>query len=128
MLKRDLWHCKTLTKRTGQYSVHDDYEVREPHEDYNLIGSTMGAQTFADTVDVLHMPALDIDHTCWVKPSQTPGHYHLFIDVPMTWENYAKLISVMGEVGILEQGYVDACMQEGASFVASKPWVKKAVA
>lgn len=59
-------------------------------------------------VDGLHRPALDIDIPMTVLPSSTPGHGHLFFDVPMIWEHYEQLLDVLAIVGILESGYVGA--------------------
>jgi hypothetical protein len=42
----------------------------------------------------------------------------------MTWENYERLLTVMKEVGILEEGYVGAAIRRKASYVRPE-WVKK---
>ena len=84
----------------------------------NLIGSDTGVSDF-------HMPVLDVDRIpVRVVPSSTPGNSHLYIDLPMHWSQYARLIEVMGKVGILEPGYVAACLAEQGTFVR-KPGVPK---
>lgn len=82
------------------------------------VGSSEAAPT--------HKPVLDIDLPVTLIPSSTPGHFHLFIDKAMTWENYAKLMDVLAEVGILESGYVNASKDRGFTAVRV-PWVKKDV-
>ena len=72
----------------------------------------------------LHIPILDLDMDAMLLRSSTYGHYHLYIDKPMTWENYCKLLDVMAEVGILEQGYVDVSKKRGMTQVRT-PWTKK---
>jgi len=71
-----------------------------------------------------HKPVLDIDMPVKIFPSSTEGHFHLFIDKEMSWEDYCKLMNVMAEVGILEQGYVNASIARGCSAVRL-PWIKK---
>lgn len=71
-----------------------------------------------------HRPILDIDFPVHVYPSTTEGHNHLYLDRKMSWEDYAKLLTVMGEVGILEPGYVSASLARKHTAVRL-PWVKK---
>ena len=62
----------------------------------------------------------------WAKESTTPGHWHLIIDKEMTWNDYKKLLTVLGEVGILEAGFVKASKARRASWIRV-PWVKKEI-
>lgn len=71
-----------------------------------------------------HKPVLDIDMPVKVIPSSTEGHFHLYIDKEMPWEDYVKLMNVMAEVGILEPGYVRASTTRKYS-ACRLPWVKK---
>ena len=71
-----------------------------------------------------HRVVLDIDHPAILLDSTTPGHHHLYIDFEMTWSKYERLLDVMADVGLLEQGYVDACKERGFSAVRL-PWIKK---
>jgi hypothetical protein len=72
----------------------------------------------------LHAPTLDIDLPCMLVESSTPGHYHLYIDKAMPWEDYARLLNVLADVGIIERGYADASLRRGASFLR-RPGVTK---
>jgi hypothetical protein len=71
-----------------------------------------------------HKPVLDIDVPAMLVPSSTPGHHHLYIDAPMSWPDYVKLMKVLGEVGILQKGYVHASIQREGSWVRA-PWIRK---
>jgi hypothetical protein len=71
-----------------------------------------------------HTLALDVDHPVTVVPSTTEGHFHLYIDVPMPWDDYCRLMIAMSDAGIVEPGYVDASIDRGASFLRL-PGVKK---
>lgn len=72
----------------------------------------------------MHRPVLDLDVPAKLIPSTTEGHHHLLIDVPMSWEQYQKLMTVLAEVGIVEPGYTQASVARGYSAVRL-PWVKK---
>lgn len=78
----------------------------------------------SDRDDGLHIPMLDLDMPAMLLKSSTYGHYHLYIDKPMTWENYEKLLDVLGEVGILEPGYVAVSKRRKRTQLRT-PWTKK---
>lgn len=71
-----------------------------------------------------HVVALDIDAPVEVYPSSTPGHFHLYINKPMPWDDYLQLLSLMAKVGLLEPGFVLASIVRGFSALRL-PWVKK---
>lgn len=71
---------------------------------------------FDDGMDV-HKVVIDLDHDAKLIPSSTPGHHHLFIDRPMRWDQYVRLLCVLAEVGIVEPGYVSACIKRGHTSV-----------
>lgn len=71
-----------------------------------------------------HRPLLDLDFPAALVPSSTPGHHHLYIDKPMSWDDYVKLLDVLAEVGLLEPGFVSASKQRRATFLRL-PWVCK---
>lgn len=72
----------------------------------------------------IHRPILDIDFGAALIPSSTEGHFHLYLDKPMTWKNYKRLLNVMAEVGVIEPGYAQASIERGYSSTRL-PWVKK---
>ncbi len=77
-----------------------------------------------DQVAGLHTVAIDVDHKVVALHSTTPGHYHLYIDVPMTWEKYERLLEAMVDCGIVEEGYLEASRIRRATFLRL-PWVGK---
>ena len=94
-------------------------ETRRPEPDVtdcDIVSSLMP--------DGMHAPCIDIDVPVTVAPSSTPGHGHLYIDVPMTWADYERLLTVMAEVGIVEEGYLRASLTRKATHLRL-PWVKK---
>lgn len=94
----------------------DDRIPVESYDEANLVSS--------ETIHGDHMPVLDLDVRAFLVPSSTPGNSHLYINHNMLWEDYVKLITVMAEVGILEEGYVKASIARGATFVR-RPGVYK---
>ena len=74
--------------------------------------------------DNIHRPILDIDFPVDVIPSSTVGHYHLYIDKKLTWEQYKKLLFVLAEVGIIEEVYLNASIDREFTSVRL-PWVNK---
>lgn len=94
-----------------------------------LVGSeTLGANLVSSALDYgdtkYHAPVLDIDFPCSVVPSSTPGHHHLFIDAPMPWAVYERLLRALEQAGILEHGFVQGSIARGQSSVRV-PWVRK---
>lgn len=71
-----------------------------------------------------HKVVLDVDMPVHIEPSSTEGHFHLFIDKELTWDEYSRLLWVMADVGLLEEGYVSA--SDARRYTAVRlPWVKK---
>lgn len=66
----------------------------------------------------MHAPTLDIDAMdVHAIPSTTKGNYHLYIDKPMTWEQYRELLIVLMDCGILSEGFVGLSLARKASFL-----------
>ena len=74
----------------------------------------------------LHKLVLDLDHDAKLVPSSTPGHHHLFVDKAMRWDQLVRLLCVLSEVGLVEPGYVSACIDQGRTSVRL-PHVKRDV-
>jgi hypothetical protein len=71
-----------------------------------------------------HTIMLDIDVPATLVPSTTPGHSHLYIDVPVEWDKYQALLDALVVAGVLEPGYVSAAKGRGCTALRL-PWVKK---
>lgn len=72
----------------------------------------------------IHRPVIDIDLPMAIIPSTTPGHGHLYIDKPMSWYKYERLLYALESAGIIEEGYLGASLARGYTSVRL-PWVKK---
>lgn len=81
-------------------------------------------ETYGGGDPEFHKPVLDIDHRCLLLDSSTPGHHHLIIDVEIEWEKYEKLLTVLAECGIIQEGYAGASIERHGSYIRV-PWVKE---
>jgi hypothetical protein len=73
-----------------------------------------------------HAVLLDIDYPAHLVESSTPGHFHLYLDVPAGVEHgaYMNLLGVLRDCGIIEKGYADVSIARGHSDLRL-PWVTK---
>lgn len=85
-------------------------------EDANLVGSLCE--------DGTHRPVIDIDLPARLVPSSTEGHFHLYIDVPMTLEVYLAMLDAMVAAGVVDAAYVQHVRERGMSLCRPE-WVKK---
>lgn len=90
-----------------------------PEDEATLVSSKMFGVD-----DNYHMPVLDIDYKATLVESSTPGHYHLYLNHWVKWEDYKKLLKAMERCGLLQPGFVNNSIKRGASF-ARLPGVKK---
>lgn len=76
--------------------------------------------------DKRHAIVLDIDHDSWLVKSSTPGHYHLYIDVPegIHQREWERVMQALAAAGVIEDGYMRASLERGHSDVRL-PWIKK---
>lgn len=85
--------------------------------DANLVSSALEGSD-------MHKPCLDIDIPCLQIMSSTEGHSHLYFDKELSWEQYAKLLGVLGEVGIADPKWVQHSLDKHQSTLRP-PGVKK---
>lgn len=73
-----------------------------------------------------HAILLDIDYPAYLLESSTPGHYHLYLDVPggVKHEDYMELLALLGRIGAIEKGYAEVSIKRGHSDLRL-PWVRK---
>lgn len=88
----------------------------------NLITSELFDDHLDDFDKPFHALTLDIDHPTLLIQSRTSDHYHLYIDHPMPWLDYVDVLTVLGRVGVLEQGYVDASINQGRTALRKARW------
>lgn len=72
----------------------------------------------------LHTLMIDLDVPATLVPSSTPGHSHLYIDVPMDWLVYREVLHTLANAGIVQDGYVQASIRRGFTSLRL-PWISK---
>lgn len=107
------------------------YKDIQWQDEYGVRGWSRNPANYGDAEVVsseiaggLHCPVLDIDIPAFLVPSSTPGHSHLYIDHPMTWRKYKRLLRALARSGIVEKGYVQASIRRRHTAVRV-PWRKK---
>lgn len=65
----------------------------------------------------MHAPVIDLDYEAILKPSSTEGHYHLFLEKEVMWDDYVELLLALAKCGLVEQGYADASIAKGYTAV-----------
>lgn len=117
MIKR--WLYSAISLSSESYGKNEGLE-RTLDEDEAVLRSSeimLEEETGVGWMDDLHAPAIDIDMECTLLPSSTEGHYHLYIDKPMSWANYEKLLTVMNDVGIVQDGFLKLARENKKTFL-----------
>ena len=124
---RTLWHLDAWALDGEDSDGHLDEAGRKLAEEIkprrvehpersNLVGS-LGT-------DGLHYPTLDLDVVHDYRPSSTPGHAHLLIDVGVPEAAYRRLLDALVECGIVERGYASQMDRRGYTALR-QPWARK---
>lgn len=72
----------------------------------------------------LHAPVIDLDLNARLIPSTTPGHFHLYLDRLMSFDDMMMLLRAFAAAGLVEQGYVE--VTENRRYASVRlPWVSK---
>jgi hypothetical protein len=111
---RTLWFVENIDVPSDEIIDTDNSCVQCVTDEEKVVANVYGSRVdpiYPGDTQEWHAPALDIDFPARLLPSSTEGHFHLYLDKIMYWEDYAKLLRVMAEVGILEQGYVTASLE-----------------
>lgn len=124
-LQRTYWHrpgLDDLDTADSEGMNEDDVNRKQVDtiDESNLIGSLVQGHEAHDP-EALHLPVLDFDFPCELRPSSSPGHYHLFIDRPLEWAKYEKVLNVFAEVGLIQRGYEQASVARGMTHVRTRP-------
>lgn len=113
-ITRTTWHSPKLDELSPvaldpeTYDWTEDERREATEEEANLVSSL--------TANGLHAPVLDLDYPCRLVPSRTPGHFHLYLDVEITWTRYMLALWGLSAAGLIEGGFFRAAMRRGATF------------
>lgn len=112
---------KVVNWGSGGYDETSDLPA--PLEDADVVSSVL-----RDPVNGKdrHIVTLDIDYPAYVVESSTPGHFHVYLDVPggLPEDDYMQLLDLLGKLGIIEQGYANVSQWRRRTDLRL-PWVSK---
>lgn len=94
--------------------------------DADVVSSAWQNPTAFDGTPRRHVVALDIDYPAYLVESSTPGHHHLYLDVPggVAHDDYMSLLQRLGALGVIQPGYAKVSQERGHSDLRL-PWVPK---
>ena len=117
-LRHEMYHILDWGACTSGEGVDDSRE---------LVTDLAEADVITSKVDIdldIHTVMLDLDVPAHLIPSTTPGHSHLYIDVPMSWSRYKHLLWALKAACVIEPGYYAASVRRGFTSVRL-PWIRK---
>lgn len=116
--ERTFWYVapEKMMDNSGEWESGDTERVMVPRDEANLVSSRL--------VNDKHAPAIDIDLPCELIESSTPGHFHLFIEKEMSWEQYEAILIALTNAGVVEAGYLSASQARQQTFLR-RPGVTK---
>lgn len=119
------WKFSFVPAENTEYEAGIDREVADL-VDANVISSMTKTSAKVSPAYRRHAVLLDIDYEAHLIPSSTPGHYHLYLDVPggVPHEKYMTLLALLADCGIIEKGFADVSIARGHSDLRL-PWVTK---
>lgn len=68
-----------------------------------------------------HCPALRLTVPAAVVASTSPGHSHLYIDAPMNWPAYKRLLRALARAGVIDKNWAQASIKSGYTSLGP-PW------
>lgn len=112
-------HWRHIQKWKVDFASATDYEAmdRERVDEWEKANAVSSEIVTWPLHKGEHAVLLDLDHRCWLFDSSSPGHYHLYIDVSISWRRYKKLLKALMRAGIIEKGYYKASISRGATFL-----------
>lgn len=69
------------------------------------------------------MPPLPIDATLTLVPSTSPGHFHLYIEKELRWDDYLRLLKAFVKAGLVEKAYCRSAARRGMTMLV-KPGMR----
>lgn len=117
-LSRTFWFQEDMD--AIKTSVRPRYGRSEPklvksEQEANLVCSLLDTD-FSKVDESRHGFCVDIDLPCALIES-SPGHYHLYIERDLPWDQYKKVLQALADAGIIEQGYYDASVTYAGTFL-----------
>lgn len=91
-------------------------------------GADTGFEPLKVTTEPEHLPVFDLDFAATLVPSGTPGHFHLYLDKPVAWSKYVKVLEAMTDAGLCQPGYLNTTRERRFAAVRHPDRPKRLVA
>lgn len=125
---------RKLYKRNPNAIAMDDYNrdfelftlPATSIHDADVVSSEVDYKAWWGDTAQYHQPVLDLDVDHVYVDSTTPGHGHLYFNLPepLSESRYFRLLDVLADCGIIEEGYAKVSKRKGYT-AARLPWIKK---
>jgi hypothetical protein len=97
-------------KSDSQETKHPDPEFLDADHDNATLVTSM-------TKTGWHMPVIDIDLPCMLVPSSRPGHFHLYINRKMSFDEMMAILRAMNDAGVVQDGIINHVQRRGYASV-----------
>lgn len=91
-----------------KYDLHDDRHRVEKRSNANLVSSV--------TREGMQVPIIDLDYPHAYIPSASPGHGHLYLNVPISRWRWWVLMIGLRVGGVIEKGFFVWSLRRGGNF------------
>jgi len=115
MKRRRLYKAERL-----DIDSEDRYDNHLKEVDNELEADLVGSKTFGKGSKNYHLPVIDFDFPCYIVESVDPDHGHLYIDHPLPWEDYKKLLETLLEIGLVQHGWYQNAIDDEQTFVRTE--------
>jgi hypothetical protein len=107
--ERQYWYSHSL-------DYDDQYRVLN---DRVLIGGRWGANLIGSETEEsgIHLPLFDIDYDAQLLSSSTPGHFHLYLNKPVEWDAYVRVLEALRDAELIEEGFCRNSIARGQAFL-----------
>jgi hypothetical protein len=123
--ERKRWYSPTVNDPLAQDVYQDINRVEVLNDEAaNLVSSNVTDDVFDPFDNKWHLPCIDLDFEAHLEPSTTPGHFHLFLNKHVTWDQYLELLDALYNAGLIEYGFWHLSRERGGTFVRMPGTVK----
>lgn len=124
--------CERLHAAVVNFYAKDSGDISERTPDERVVqdkvalheATAIGSKVQSDYLRDQHQVMFDIDVPHVYVPSTTEGHGHIIFRKQLPFSKYLSLLEHMADVGLVEQGFVDAARNRGEAWLRT-PWTAK---
>jgi hypothetical protein len=106
-----------IMHRTSEPIKSDSQETKHPDPEFLDADHDNATLVTSMTTTGWHMPVIDIDLPCMLVPSSRPGHFHLYINKKMPFEDMLDMLRAMNMAGVVQDGIIHHVQRRGYASV-----------